>query len=219
MNGAHDMGGTMGFGPVVPEQDEPVFHARWEERAMAMTVAVGFIGGWNIDQSRFARENVPPTLYLARSYYEMWLGGLETLLAERGLASPAEIAAGHASARGPALAAATPAAAAAALARGRSAERPVGAPARFAIGDRVRALNIHPRGHTRLPRYVRGHVGTVTHLHGGHVFPDANATGTGEHPQWLYTVRFDGTEVWGAGADPTLTVSVDAWESYLEPAP
>lgn len=220
MNGAHDIGGTMGFGPVVPEKDEPVFHGDWEKRAMALTVATGFVGGWNIDQSRFARENVSPAVYLTRSYYEMWLGGLVQLLGERGLAKAAEIEAGHAAAgASPQLKAVTAAEAAAALARGRSAERPVAAPARFAVGNRVRARNLHPAGHTRLPRYVRSHVGTITHLHGGHVFPDTNAAGTGEQPQWLYTVRFKGTEVWGALADPTLTVSVDAWESYLEAAP
>jgi nitrile hydratase subunit beta len=106
---------------------------------------------------------------------------------------------------------------AARLAKGGPTDRPASAPARFKAGDRVRARNLHPVGHTRLPRYVRGHVGTVTHLHGVHVFPDVNATGQGEAPQWLYTVRFAGTELWGAAADPAVTVSVDAWESYLEP--
>ena len=106
--------------------------------------------------------------------------------------------------------------AAAMIAAGRSTERLVTAPAHYKLGDTVRARNIHPAGHTRLPRYVRGRTGTITHLHGGHVFPDTNATGAGEAPQWLYTVRFTGTELWGADADPSVTVSVDAWESYLE---
>jgi nitrile hydratase subunit beta len=104
------------------------------------------------------------------------------------------------------------------LAKGSSYERPVATPARFAVGDRVRARNMHPTGHTRLPRYVRGHAGTVTHVHGAHVFPDSNAAGQGEAPQWLYTVRFTGRELWGEAADPTVSVSVDAWESYMEPA-
>jgi nitrile hydratase subunit beta len=81
----------------------------------------------------------------------------------------------------------------------------------------VRARNMHPTGHTRLPRYVRGHIGTVMDVHGAHVFPDSNAAGLGEAPQWLYNVRFAGRELWGEAADPTLTVSVDAWETYLEP--
>jgi nitrile hydratase len=91
-------------------------------------------------------------------------------------------------------------------------------PARFARGDRVRAENIHPPGHTRLPRYVRGRVGTILSVHGANVFPDSRAHGLGEHPQWLYTVCFTGRELWGAEADPSVTVSVDAFEPYLAPA-
>ena len=78
--------------------------------------------------------------------------------------------------------------------------------------------NIHPTGHTRLPRYARGKRGVVERVHGVHVFADASAHGEGENPQWLYTVRFAGPELWGEGSDPTLAVSIDAWESYLEPA-
>ena len=217
MNGAQDMGGVMGFGPVVPEANEPVFHAPWEERVLALTIASGPAGGWNIDQSRFARENIPPGVYLSRSYYEIWFGGLTRLLAERGLVAPDELEAGrmlHPPKPVPRVLKAQDVGAM--IAAGRSAERPVAAPARFAIGAKVRACNIHPAGHTRLPRYVRGHVGVVTHLHGGHVYPDTHAAGGGEAPEWLYTVRFAGTELWGAQADPTVTVSVDAWESYLE---
>ena len=219
MNGAHDMGGVMGFGHVVAEKDEPVFHSGWEARVRAMTVAMGLPMGANIDQGRFAREDVPPLDYLSKSYYEVWFAGLVRMLAERDLVTADEVAAGkslqpakpvgrilRADDVGPMLAG------------GRPYSRDVEATAQFSVGDRVRARNIHPKGHTRLPRYVRGHVGTVTHLHGAHVFPDSNAAGLGEAPQWLYTVRFAGTELWGEAADPTVTVSVDAWESYLEPA-
>jgi nitrile hydratase len=94
--------------------------------------------------------------------------------------------------------------------------RPPQAPARFKIGDRVRAKNIHPTTHTRLPRYARGHVGVVERLHGAHIFPDSVTTGKGEDPQWLYTVRFDAQELWGADADPKLKVSIEAFEPYLE---
>ena len=218
MNGAQDMGGMMGFGPVEPEANEPVFHADWEKRVLAMTIAMGFAGGWSIDQSRFARENTPPRDYLSRSYYEIWLAGLERLLTERGLASPAEIAAGHAV--GPAKPVTRilkPEEVAPMLAKGVGYERSAPAAALFAAGEKVRARNMHPTGHTRLPRYVRGHVGVVTQVHGAHVFPDASARSEGEAPQWLYTVRFAGRELWGDAADPTVSVSVDAWESYLEP--
>lgn len=219
MNGAHDMGGVMGFGPVVPEQNEPVFHGRWEERVLAMTIAMGPAVGWNIDQSRFSRENVSPQAYLSRSYYEIWFAGLTRLLGERGFVAADELAEGRA------LHPAQPVQRRLAavdvwpfFAAGRSAERPISSPARFKIGDHVRAKNIHPTGHTRLPRYVRGHVGTITHLHGGHVYPDSNALGEGEQPEWLYTVRFGARELWGDSADPTVSVSVDAWDSYLEVA-
>jgi nitrile hydratase len=86
----------------------------------------------------------------------------------------------------------------------------------FAVGETVRTKDIHPVTHTRLPQYVRGHLGTIELNHGCHVFPDTNSLGKGEDPQWLYTVRFDGPELWGKDTDPTLSVSVDAWESYLE---
>jgi nitrile hydratase subunit beta len=217
MNGAHDMGGVMGHGPVTPEPNEPVFHGRWEERVLAMTVAMGPAGGWNIDQSRFSRENVPPQKYLSQTYYEIWLAGLTRLLEARGLIAADELSAGHM--LHPAKAVPRVLAAndvSSFITAGRSAERPVATPARFKVGDRVRAKNIHPAGHTRLPRYVRGHIGVVTMLHGGHVYPDTNARGEGEDPQWLYTVDFAASTLWGEGADPTVTVSVDAWESYLD---
>jgi nitrile hydratase len=211
VNGAHDMGGAHGFGPVEPEPDEPVFHADWERRVLALTLAMGATGEWNIDSSRFARENRPPGEYLSLTYYEIWLAGLERLLAGRGLLD------------GPARPLERTLAAADVermLARGGPTRRdPPPSPARFATGDRVRARNVHPRTHTRLPRYVRGRTGTVVALHGCHVFPDAHAHGRGEDPRWLYTVRFSARELWGDIADPGASVSVDAWEPYLEPAP
>jgi nitrile hydratase beta subunit len=219
MNGAQDMGGMMGFGPVVPEKDEPVFHAAWERRAFALTLAMATPGGWNIDQSRFARESLHPAQYLAKSYYEIWIAGLEKLMAERGLATPDEIAAGKAlSPPKPVARILTVENVLATLRKGGPTGRPAAAAQRFQAGQRVRARNMHPAGHTRLPRYVRGHAGAITHVHGAHVFPDANAAGQGEGPQWLYTVRFTAQELWGQAADPTGSVSVDAWESYLEPA-
>jgi nitrile hydratase subunit beta len=159
-----------------------------------------------------------PAEYLAKTYYEIWIAGLEKLLAERGLVTPDEVAAGkslHAPKDSPAILTADRVAMA--LSKGGPTTRPATAPQRFQVGDRVRARNMHPAGHTRLPRYVRGHAGTITHVHGVHVLPDANSTGRGEDPQWLYTVRFTARELWGEAADPTSSVSVDAWESYLEP--
>jgi nitrile hydratase len=220
MDGVHDMGGMDGFGPVIPEPDEPVFHAEWQRRAFAITLAMGMPGGWNIDMSRFARENRPPQDYLGMSYYQIWLAGLERLMLERGLIAADEIKAGKplhlAKSAAKTL---TPDGVAKMLHRGGPTERDNAArPALFAPGDRVRAKTIHPTTHTRLPRYVRGRIGTVERVLGFHVFPDSNATGAGENPQWLYTVTFDGREVWGEASDPNLAVSVDAWEPYLERA-
>jgi nitrile hydratase len=219
VNGAQDMGGVHGFGAVVAEPDEPVFHADWERRVFALTLAMGATGDWNLDASRFARENRPPDQYLGKSYYELWLAGLEQLLAERGLATEAELMVGRGlEPHKPLGRTLAPADVAAALDRGSPTNRDAPRLAMFHIGDRVRARNMNPPTHTRLPRYVRGRVGTVAATHGCHVFPDTNAHGRGEDPQWLYTVSFDASELWGPDADPTLTVSVDAFEPYLEPA-
>ena len=219
MDGAHDMGGVKGFGAVVPEPDEPVFHSEWERRAFALTVAMARPGGWNIDMSRFARENRPPADYLSKTYYEIWLAGLETLMIERGLVTREEIEAGKVLAPAkPGVKPIAPQDVTPAIRRGGSTERKPPAPALFKLGDKVRMKDIHPVTHTRLPKYVRGRVGTIELNHGCHVFPDVNSLDKGEDPHWLYTVRFDGPELWGAGTDPTLSVSVDAWESYLERA-
>jgi nitrile hydratase len=219
MNGVHDMGGMHGFGPVVPEPNEPPFHAPWEKRAFALTLAMGMPGGWNLDMSRFARESMPPAEYLASSYYEIWIAGLQTLMQQRGLISKEEIEQGHAQgAAKPVARILTAADVEQVLYRGGPTGRDTKTSARFAKGDRVRMKNINPPTHTRLPRYVRGHLGTIDLVHGAHVFADSHARGEGENPQWLYTVRFDGRELWGADADPTVSVSVDAWEPYLEPA-
>ena len=176
---------------------------------------------WNIDQARSARESLPPSLYLSSSYYQIWIEALERLMLARGLVSAHELHTGAMSA--PALPVRVIAAdqVDAAMARGTSAERPVRAPARFEVGQRVRARQMHPTGHTRLPRYVRGHVGTVQAVRGVHVLPDRHTahppTPEAEQGEWLYTVVFDARDLWGAQADPTVRVSVDAWESYLEP--
>jgi nitrile hydratase len=217
VNGAQDMGGVHGFGAVLAEPDEPVFHADWERRVFALTLAMGATGEWNLDASRFARESRSPNEYLGKSYYEIWLAGLEQLLAERGLATEAELTAGRATEpRKPLRTTLASGDAAEALGRGSPTNRQAPRPATFRVGDRVRARNMNPLTHTRLPRYVRGHVGTVTAIHGCHVFPDTSAHGLGEEPQWLYTVSFEARELWGPDGDPTLTVSVDAFEPYLE---
>lgn len=216
MNGVHDMGGMHGFGKVEPEPDEPVFHAPWEGRVLAMNRAVGYLGLWNIDISRFSREALPPHVYLASSYYKKWQLGLEDLCVQYGLVGDDELAAGHGLHPGePVQRILTMADATKALSRG-SFDRSPPAPARFKVGDRVRTRNINPPSHTRLPRYARGHSGVIDCIRGCHVFPDAVATGKGEDPHWLYTVVFAARELWGEAADPTVKVSIEAWEPYLE---
>jgi nitrile hydratase len=219
MNGVHDMGGMDGFGKVEPEPNEPVFHAPWEGRVMAMNRAMGATGVWNIDMGRFSREMLPPQVYLASSYYQKWFLGLRQMLLDRGLIDADEVASGHALRPGKPLkrGSFTVADVTRVMTRG-SFRRPAPAAARFKPGDRVRAKNIHPKTHTRLPRYVRGHVGVVERDHGCHVFPDSVVAGQGENPQWLYTVRFESRELWGPDADPTVKISIDAFEPYLDPA-
>jgi nitrile hydratase beta subunit len=218
MDGVHDMGGMDGFGKVVPERNEPPFHAAWEGRVLALQRAMSYAGAWQIDMSRAAQEQLPPQVYLTASYYQRWELAMERNVIERGLADADEIAAGHALREGkPLKRKLTADIVQEGMTRG-SFFRQAQAPARFKPGDRVRARNIHPRTHTRLPRYARGRVGVVELLHGCQAFPDAVAVDKGDSPQWLYTVVFEGRELWGADADPTLKVSIDAFEPYLEPA-
>ncbi|MGE0747363.1 MAG: nitrile hydratase subunit beta [Rhodospirillales bacterium] len=218
MNSIHDMGGMHGFGPVVEEADEPPFHAPWEGRVLAMQRTMGFTGQWTIDESRAAQEALPPAVYLTLSYYERWAKGLEDCLVERGLVGADELAAGRSLRPGKTLPRVMhPAQVEFALNRGRY-DRPTNAAAQFKPGDRVRAKNINPETHTRLPRYARGRIGVVEAIRGCHVFPDTVATGGGENPQWLYTVVFEGRELWGEACDPALKVSIEAFEPYLERA-
>ena len=217
MDGIHDMGGMDGFGKVEAEPNEPPFHEAWEGRVMALQRAMTYAGAWRIDHARYAQERIPPLTYLAASYYQKWALAMLTNVQERGLASTEELAAGHALTPGATLkrkfaAAAVPSD----LTRG-SFFRPPQGPARFAPGDRVRTKNIHPTAHTRLPRYARDKIGVVERCHGCHAYPDAVALDQGDNPQWLYTVVFEGRELWGPDSDPMLKVSIEAFEPYLEP--
>lgn len=210
-----DLGGTTGHGAIVQEPEGVTFHHGWEAKALALTLAAGAPGGWNIDMSRSARETLPS--YLAMSYYEIWAVALERLIEAAGLATPAEIAAGHSmrepdATRRVLTADQVPGT----LARGGPADREPRRPAQFVVGDRIRTRGGHVDHHTRLPAYVAGRAGTIERVHGAHVFPDTNAHGLGEQPEWLYTVVFEATDLWD-DAEPGQRVSVDAWEPYLTP--
>jgi nitrile hydratase len=216
MDGIHDMGGMDGFGKVEPEVNEPVFHAPWEGRMMAMQRAMGFAGAWHIDHARFAQERLPPHVYLTASYYERWMLAMETNVTERGFVFPDELAVGRALRPGkPLPRKLTPDVVAQGMTRSTFFRQQQG-PAIFKIGDGVRTKNNHPSSHTRLPRYARGKHGTIALVHGCHMYPDSVASDNGDDPQWLYTVVFDGVELWGQDADPTTKISIDAFEPYLE---
>ncbi len=221
MNSAHDMGGMHGMGPVVPEADYEPFHHAWEGRVLALFLAMGAWGKWNIDRGRLFRESVPGPRYLSITYFEIWLDALIALAADAGLATAEESVSGRVDRDGekrtPALTAdkVPPA-----MRRGGSTRREESEiTARFSLGDAVQARNMNPRGHTRLPRYVRGHQGVVDRIHGDFVLPDTNAKLDGEHPQPVYSVCFTAAELWGDDAPhPADKVYVDMWDSYLEPA-
>ena len=212
-----DLGGLSGFGPVTPEPEGVHFHADWEPRALALTLAMGATGSWNIDMSRAARETLPN--YRQLSYYQIWTAGMIRLLEARGLLAADELEAGHALHPGPALTRVLQAdAVAATLARGSPTLRAAEAKAAWSVGQAVRT-RAHPvPHHSRLPAYVRGKTGVIERVHGCHVFAETHAHGLGEQPQWLYTVVFDGQTLWGESSAPGLRVSVDAWESTLEAA-
>jgi nitrile hydratase subunit beta len=217
MNSIHDMGGMHGMGPVVIEPDEPVFHAQWEARVLALQLACNFLGRWNIDMARYARERIPPAEYLAATYYEKWLRGLETLLVEQGLVTREELETGQES-EATGVAALQASGVALYLRNRRHARLDDAVPPKFKRGDPVLTHNDHPVGHTRLPRYARGRRGVVDRDHGVFIFADTHAMARDKKPQHCYSVRFAARELWGAGASARDSVYVDLWDDHLDPA-
>lgn len=216
MNGVHDLGGMHGLGPVEVEKNEPVFHAEWEARTFALNLASGFLGKWNIDMSRFAREQMPAAEYLATTYYEHWLWGLRKLLVDQGLVTAKELETARPEAKAKDARVLRVADIAKALKNRIAARVDGGATAKFKPGDRVVARSINPTGHTRLPRYARGRQGVIDRDHGVFVFADTNAMGLGKKPQHVYSVRFTARELWGAETSPHDRVYVDLWDDHLD---
>ncbi len=217
MNGIHDLGGMHGMGAVITEENEPPFHHEWERRTFSLFASL-FVGGhFNVDMFRHAIERMNPAHYLEESYYEHWMHAFETLLLEKGVITPEELAGiqqpGEASADIPVL---RQEMVQAVIMTGASARVETDMPASFRAGDRVRAKNINPAGHTRLPRYVRGKTGTIVIDHGVFITPDTVAHGLGDHPQHVYSVSFNATELWGNNAPAKDTVRIDLWDDYLE---
>ena len=228
MNAIHDMGGMQGAGPVAPEKDEPVFHEQWEKDAFAIAIATLGQGLYNLDELRHGTERMSWVHYLEASYYEHWLTSVETLLTEKGIISREDLKervkqfqenseqfASASSSNGPSQLAEQ---LETLVRNGGSTRRETGKTPRFQRGDQVVTRNIHPAGHTRLPRYIRGKRGSVERVHGTFILPDTNAHGQGENPQPVYAIKFDAREVWGEQAAARDSIYVDLWESYLEPA-
>lgn len=216
-NSIHDMGGMHGFGPIEVEENEPVFHELWESRVYAMNRAMGPLRLWTIDESRSAQETLPPSLYVSATYYQRWLLGLERRVLEHNLAGTDELEAGKSLRSTDKPNRIFTPEDADNLTRGNF-ERDAAAAPKFKAGDRVRTRNINPETHTRLPRYARDKEGQVEAVRGCHVYPDSVANGGGENPQWLYTVVFPGPVLWGDDSDPSVKVSIEAFEPYLVPA-
>jgi nitrile hydratase len=214
------MGGMHGMGPIQYEKNEPVFHARWEGRVLGMMRAMGAWRKWNIDASRYSREVIPAAEYLRMSYYEKWFTGLVDLVVKSGLVTPGELETGKRAKGSPKATPPLTAAMVAPLATkwNSATGRDVPVAPSFKVGQRVRARNINPPGHTRLPRYARGKLGIVDRDHGVYVFPDTNSQNLGEKPQHVYSVRFAARELWGEQAAPRDSVYIDLWDDYLEPA-
>jgi nitrile hydratase subunit beta len=223
VNGIHDMGGAHGYGPIEPEQNQEIFHAEWEKRVPALSAATRVTHTLNIDESRYGIERMPPAEYLTHTYYERHLFTLELNLVEKGVLTEQEIEQRIEQLQrdpGAVTRRDDPQHADALINYRRYVELPPSpdtARARFRPGDRVQARNVHPEGHTRLPRYARGKRGVIDRFHGVETLPDANAHGRGPSPEPLYSVRFAATELWGPSADGPGSVFIDLWESYLEP--
>ena len=224
MTRVHDMGGRFGDGAVIPEPETPVFHEDWHARALAVTLAAGALGQWNLDTSRHVRERLSPKDYARFSYYEKWISGLADLLVEKGVLSEADLKGEGDDAVHPLAHLALKAKnVASALAKGGPADRPSDIAVEFVPGDRVRtrrpAANAFVAGgHTRLPAYAAGATGRILRVHGTHILPDANAHGLGEQPEPLYAVVFDASELWANPEHPRDQVVLDLWQSYVEPA-
>ena len=218
MNGIHDLGGMHGFGAIEREADEPVFHHDWERRVFGLFLPLSVAARSTVDEFRAAIERMAPAEYLETSYYEHWLHGFETLVLERGFVSVDELAAGRAAGGPIGEPPLQPEGVAHIVASGLSARAEPGGPPRFRVGERVRARNLHPTTHTRLPRYVRGKVGIVERDHGGFALPDALATRSDPSPQHCYSVRFEAEALWGSDATGRDALFIDLFDDYLGPA-
>lgn len=209
MDGIHDLGGMSGFGAVEVERDEPVFHERWESRAFGLNVlGLQVLRTYNVHEYRHAVERMSPPHYLAASYYERWFTGVATLFVEKGIVTHEEL---EARAGGSFPLSRPPATVG-------PDDVPVREHARFAPGDAVVVRDIHPRGHTRVPRYVRGKRGVVIWVAARFLFPDLAGHAMHAHREHTYQVEFRAGDLWTDAEASADSVIVELWESYLEVA-
>jgi nitrile hydratase len=219
MDGIHDMGGTQGWGSVVIDPDEPVFHEPWEAKAFAFGALSARLSGTNLDAMRHAIDRQHPVDYLVDGYYGRWLGCVETLLVDSGVLAPGAVEARARTLRGENVIEPGPPAEHKPdyAPTGPGSLRQVDVAPRFTVGQRVRAKTTANAGHTRLPRYVRGKTGTVVAIQPAQVLPDTHAHFIAENAQHVFEVRFDSTELWGEEAEP-FSLTIDLYDDYLEPA-
>ena len=225
MNGIHDIGGKHGFGPIVPEADEPPFHAPWEGRMHGIAVTCQVTGVNSTPEQRTTIENMSPALYLSTSYYEKWLYAYEKILNDKSVVTTAELnkrvqeqadqrMVAHPDA--PSNPSAYAKKLRTVLYNGTPHDRPLDRPAKFKAGDHVRPKNINTVDHTRLPSFTKGKLGMIEVYHGAHCHHEALAAGKGDVPEHLYAVKFTGDELWGHDGRSTDAVYVDLFENYLD---
>lgn len=223
MDGIHDLGGMQGFGAIDVEADEPFFHAEWEKRVFALSMATPFVAGFDDDHFRRQIEQISPRRYLDSSYYQLWMDGLIAQMREQAIVSNEELDQATSLASLPEQFDSSEQAQAAGLLEivfeGESRTMPdaENCPHRFKLGERVGTLNHISSVHTRLPRYARGKTGTVIAEQGNFIFSDSNSIYGGPEPQMLYTVEFSADELWGAAAETGDSICLDLWDAYLEP--
>lgn len=223
MNSIHDLGGMHGMGPLPLEENEPIWHADWERGAFGVNILLLMAGVYNADESRHAMEKIPALHWLASPYYEHWVDGVARILTEKGIATAEELRSGQSAAPLPDslrdLASVPVDEIEKACTTNHPVTGPVATEPAFKQGDKVRAVNINPRTHTRLPRYIRGHVGTVVRYAGPLLYADARAHGSSpDTAKHSYCVRFEGHALWGPDAGPKDAVYIDLYETYIERA-
>ena len=219
MDGIHDLGGRHGFGQIDTTEPEEQFHEPWEARVRGMVNGMSRAPDWNLDWFRHCRELIDPVDYLSRPYFDQWVQAYSAMIVNSGLATVEEIATGKAAhpRSGDLPKPMSAAQVAGAKLGAKRFDAPVDEAPAFAPGAEVRTILNVTTGHTRLPAYARGHHGRVHAHHGAHVFPDDNAVNRKRY-EHLYTVEFDACALWPEAPASNDTVSLNLWESYLEPA-